>query len=94
VHNCHPAPQSPAYPKIARPPFPTKTVFDETKLSVDGRHPKTTTYGRKSLISALFDLSKLRTFPQAGMPDTADNRARWKIPPLSWQAAKRPARRH
>jgi hypothetical protein len=34
-------------PKIARPPLSTKTIFDGTKLSVDGRRPKTTTDGRK-----------------------------------------------
>src|ERR1700719_2036017 len=51
--NCHHAPYSPPIPKIAQPPLPTKTIFDKTKLSVDGRQPKTTTYGRKCLFQPL-----------------------------------------
>jgi hypothetical protein len=43
--NRHKIPQSPASPKIARLPLPTKTFFDGTKLSVDVRRPQTTTDG-------------------------------------------------
>jgi hypothetical protein len=39
-----------------------KTIFDETKLSVVHRRPKTTTYGRKVLILAIFNCAKLRRF--------------------------------
>src|SRR6266851_4926386 len=48
VHNCHHAAHSPAIPKIARPQLPTKTIFDKTKLRLEPRRPKTTTYGRNS----------------------------------------------
>ena len=46
--NCHRPPHSPASAQIARPRAFRKNIFDETKLSIDVSHPKTTTYGRKS----------------------------------------------
>ena len=46
--NCHRPPRSPAPVKIVRPRAFRKNIFDETKLSIDARHRKTTTYGRKS----------------------------------------------
>src|ERR1700688_4913912 len=70
MHNCHPAPHSPASLEIARPPLPTKTIFDGTKLSVDGRHPKTTTYGRKcsfQLFSMIQNRAPFRT-PRRALP--------------------------
>jgi len=46
--DCHHAPDSPYSPELARPPLRTKTFFDETKLRLDPRRPKTTTYGINS----------------------------------------------
>jgi hypothetical protein len=46
--NCQHVARSPSSPELARLLLPTKTIFDGTKLSVDGRRPKTTTGGRKS----------------------------------------------
>src|SRR5260370_41795875 len=46
--NCHDTPHSPGSPKFACRPLRTKTIFDGTKLPVEGRRSKTTTYGRKS----------------------------------------------
>ncbi len=39
-----------------------KTIFDGTKLPVDGSRPKTTTYGMNLLFSRDLDDSKLRHF--------------------------------
>src|SRR5260370_37176329 len=44
--NSRHAPYSPPTPKIVRPPLSTKTISDGTKLSVEPRRSKTTTYGR------------------------------------------------
>src|ERR1700687_5013224 len=52
----HDAPHSPAFPQIERPLHPTKTIFDKTKLSVEGRRLKTTTYG----INRAFRLNSTR----------------------------------
>src|SRR5258705_8968310 len=43
--NRHNAPYSPSALKIARSPHLTKIFFDGTKLRIDPRRPKTTTYG-------------------------------------------------
>jgi hypothetical protein len=55
-------PDSPDSPKIARPPHPTKTIFDKTKLRLEPSLPKTTTDGRKVSILAIFNCAKLRRF--------------------------------
>src|SRR5713101_6930645 len=62
VHNCHHAAHSPAIPKFARPQLPTKTIFDKTKLRLEPRRPKTTTYGRNSPFQLDSISSELRPF--------------------------------
>src|SRR6266850_8168157 len=58
MHNCHPTPPSPASAELARPPLPSKTIFDGTKLSVERRRPKTTTNGINSPFR-LFSMTRI-----------------------------------
>jgi hypothetical protein len=66
--NCHHALDSPYSLELAHPPLRTKTIFDETKLRLDPRRPKTTTYGINSRFSALSADPELRHFESLSSP--------------------------
>src|SRR5712692_6357153 len=92
MDNCHDAPHSQSSPKIARPPLPTKIIFDGTNPRIEPRRPKTTTYGRKCPFQPDSINQKCATFNPTFAPEHASppgerssrpaRRVRAPVPPL------------
>jgi hypothetical protein len=60
--NCHRPQRSPASAEIARHGAFRKNIFEKTNPRLESRHPKTTTYGRKSRFQLFSNCHNCTTF--------------------------------